>query len=285
LNTFKSLFADLWPIAPYIGRWVLNAYTDIREIVARVTTPALRGEDNNSLAQACWQLTLVLLRYPLQFVLTIGSLLLNALGSFINNVFRLGSERNLNDHERQYLQPIFGDNLDYEVIKIQTGGVKEKLGISPQAVGVDIFMRKIWGNVIVNDDLSLTPAGLRLLGHEACHVWQYQHRGAGYIGDSLITQLFDALSRTMGVALSDGYDVLPALYAKLQYEQCNVEQQAVMAELIGVVYCNGTVRSGTLTCSAFNKATGFEIADDEFALIQSAHHKLSGLGQNKSPDN
>jgi len=201
-----------------------------------------------------------------------------------------------------YLRAIYGENLNYDAIKIQTGGIKEKLGISPQAVGSDIFLRKNWGTVIVSEDLSLTTAGLRLLGHEACHVWQFQHRGAGYIGDSLITQLFDALGRKLGLTLSDGYDVLPALNANTKYEQCNVEQQAVIAELIGVLCCGHesaglvgdtlhphtisaecahrpSVQHSRLTCRAFNQLTGFELTADQFVLVRNAHALLTGSEQ------
>jgi len=301
LKSFKALIADLWPIVPYIGHWALNGISDVRAILLSLTDQPISDEEKQSLASTSWQLILLLLRYPLQFVLTIVSLLLNALVSYINNVFNLSNERYLTEQEVQYLQPIFCANLDYDVIKIQTGGIKEKLGISPQAVGVDVFLRQVWGSVIVNDDQSLTPAGLRLLGHEACHVWQYQHRGAGYIGDSLITQVLDVLSRKLDVTLSDGYDVLPALYSRLEYKLCNVEQQAVMAELIGVAcsvpHAASYSKDGAnahaahaqlskhaghkhqLTCQAFNKATGYALVEDEFALILSAHAQLSGSDQ------
>jgi len=244
LNTFKAFIADLWPIAPYIGQWVLNGCGDIRDLLARLKAQPSRGDVGSAWAHVSWKLFLLLLRYPVQFVLTISALIANAVISLINNVFNLSRERRLNQEELLYLQPIFGNNLDYRQIKIQTGGIKERFGISPQAVGVDIFLRKVWGSPIVVDDQSLTPAGLRLLGHEACHVWQFQHRGAGYVGDSLITQLFDVVGRKLGVRLSDGYDVQPALYAKLQFDECNIEQQAVIAELIGVL-CNDRMRTST----------------------------------------
>lgn len=218
---------------------------------------------------------LLTLRYPAQFMLTQASLLLNALASLMNNFIPSALERSLNEQELAYLKPIFGDNLKYDAIKIQTGGVKEKLKIAPQAVGNDIFLREHWGAPVFSADRTLTSLGLRILGHEACHNWQFQQRGAGYIGDSLLTQVFDVIGRRIGMRLSDGYDLYAAIAARRDYRDCNVEQQAVMAEMIGITFVD--LRSEEFGCEVFNRASGFNLGAAEFELVEDAHAKLTGM--------
>ncbi len=72
-----------------------------------------------------------------------------------------------------YLRPIYGNSIDYGSIRIQSGGIKESVGIAPQTTGNNIFMRQEWNDKdIFKDDGTLTEDGLHLLGHEAGHVWR-----------------------------------------------------------------------------------------------------------------
>lgn len=144
---------------------------------------------------------------PAELVVTTIALVANAGVNAINNLFGLSEERVLNQQEIDYLRPIFGNSIDYSSIKIQSGGIKELLGISPQTTGNDIFLRQEWGSDIFKDDGTgtLTDAGLKLLGHEAAHVWQNHNGGITYVGDALITQGLDA------IGLGAGYEIQEAL--------------------------------------------------------------------------
>lgn len=274
LNLIKEYYADLQPALPYTGRWLLEFIAELGVVVVHPIKLMLQGQFNGSIAEVVRQALLTLVRYPVQLVLTLSALFFNALASLINNAFLTTQERALNQQEQHYLQPIFGHNFDYAAVRIQTGGMKEKLKISPQAVGADIFLRQFWGDDIFHDDRSLTPAGLRLLGHEVCHVWQFQQNGASYIGDSLMTQLLDRLGRKLGMHWSDGYDLLAAIRNRRPYDQYNVEQQAVLAELIGAACCGNEPRE--LTRAGFNRVSRFDLDDVEFVYVQDGHEWLTG---------
>jgi len=218
---------------------------------------------------------LSLVRFPVHFLLTSLSLCLNAIASLINNLLATTIERPLSNSEIQYLNRIFADNLDYAVIRLQIGGLKERLRISPQAVGNDIFLRKIWGSPIVNNDGSLTRAGLCLLGHEACHVWQFQTGGAAYIGDSLITQALDFISGRLGFKLTDGYNAVAALKAGTTFTQCNVEQQAVLAETIGAAcYVSGLDSPQKKELDRFFDTA---LSDAQYRSVLHTHNILKGI--------
>ena len=268
-NWLDALLDDIIPVVPYVGQWVLDYCVDIGVTLVHPIRMALNGEQKHATLILFFRFLITLVRYPVQLVLTVGSLVLNAIASLINNVFVGSHERPLTQEEIQYLKPIFGNSLDYQSIRLQFGGVKETLMISPQAVGNDIFMRQFWGDRMVYPDTALTAGGLRLLGHEVAHVWQYQHTGAGYIGDSLMTQVLDFIGRKMDVRLSEGYDLCVALKEQRTVDECNVEQQAVMAELIGAS-CS-IDKSGALTRESFNRVSGFNLSADEFSCATHAH--------------
>jgi len=267
INPLDAFLDDVLPILPYTGQWILQFCADIGVSISHPARLRSRDTQMQSAIDIPIQLMLTLVRYSLQWILTVGALVLNALASVINNVFSLSKERALTLNEQHYLKAIFGDNVDYSVVRIQFSGIKEKLRISPQAVGNDIFMREFWGARVVYPDGTLTSRGMRLLGHEVAHVWQYQKFSAGYIGDSLMTQTLDVLGRRLGVHLSDGYDLRVALKQKRSIKQCNVEQQAVMAELIGA----SCLDNGGLTVHGFNRISGFELSQAEFLTAETAH--------------
>ncbi len=278
LNPLSEFIEDVRPVLPYMGHW-LRDLLDSLSIVFVDPWVALVSGKSRAKSNASWRmllrhLWLTLLRYPAQLVLTLAALLLNALASLINNTGKKSQERVLSANEIDYLRAIFNDNLDYSVVRIQFGGIKEQLRIAPQAVGNDIFIRRVWwGTNMVNDDLSLTKRGYKLLGHEACHVWQFQHSGAGYIGDSLLIQVGIVLGPLLKVRMSDGYDLLRALRQGRVNTECNVEQQAVMAELIGEA-CASNAR-GLLDRRNFEKASNCRLRDDEFELVLRAHAWLT----------
>lgn len=266
---FDAFLDDIIPAVPYVGQWVLNFAVDMGVVFVHPIGQYFRGQQKRPAFTLVSRFLLTMARYPVQLILTLSSLLLNAIASLLNNTLVESDERPLSIDEQKYLQPIFGDSVDYDAIRLQFGGVKEKLKISPQAVGNDIFLREFWGARAVYPDLTLTKGGMRLLGHEVAHVWQYQHGGAGYIGDSLTTQLLDLIGRITGLHLSEGYDLASALKEKRRVTECNVEQQAVMAELIGATCfaeaCAQPERE------SFNRVSGFDLNKQEFACVTDAH--------------
>jgi len=264
-----AFLEDIFPVIPFLGQWLLNFCVDIGVTLIHPLKLFIGGQQNTAFLTLFKTFIFTLIRYPIQLVLSVGSLCLNAIASFINNVFRQSEERALTPEELGYLQPVFGNSVNYDRVRLQFGGVKELLRISPQAVGHDIFIRRFWGVRAVYPDGTLTTAGLRLLGHEIAHVWQFQHTGAGYIGDSLITQTLAAVGQKLGVRLSDGYDLCHAIKSRRAIDECNVEQQAVMAELIGAACTLNESRA--LTLESFNLVSGYDLTKSDFSSATEAH--------------
>jgi len=187
---------------------------------------------------------------------------------FIDEVFGVKDQRKLSHQEEAYLRTIFGDSIDYDKVKIHSGSsTTDLLGIDPHAIGNDVYLPK----ENFNGDGSLNEKGMRLLGHEMAHVWQFQKGGAGYISEALAAQWF-----------GDKYDVSKALDAGTSFVDMNPEQQARVAELIGVTIS----QKGELNIENFNeilfngggKNAGFgdysTITAPQFAIILEAHRIL-----------
>ena len=135
---------------------------------------------------------------PTEIAADAGVLGLQAHLEVIDNLFGIGNERGLTAEEINYLRPIYGDSIDYSSVRIQQGGTFESLtnhdgGIT---VGNEIFLPDAIdnGQPMFRPDGTLTPAGIRLLGHEAAHVWQYQNEGSGYISGSIGEQLIETIA-------------------------------------------------------------------------------------------
>ncbi|NJB86133.1 hypothetical protein GGR26_001901 [Lewinella marina] len=116
--------------------------------------------------------------------------------------------RRLSPRERILLQPIFGDSVPYDLIRID-----ERAQLGPRQyrfLYVSFHTINSWG-----------PISEPTLVHEVVHVWQYVHHGALYIPRALAAQ------RTAA-----GYDYggLPGLRAAESLLSFNYEQMADVIE-------------------------------------------------------
>ena len=146
---------------------------------------------------------------------------LHATATYLDGTFGLSEVRGLNAKEREHLQSIYGDSLDYSSIRIHRGGVKDAIGVDPQAVGNDIFLK----DSAFEADGTLTENGLDLLAHEAAHSWQFQNDGAGYISGALLSYVDDR---------DAAYDYGAALEELTPWEELTPDQQAEFAKVIGM---------------------------------------------------
>jgi len=183
------------------------------------------------------------------------------------------SERALLPQEREYLSTIFGQNLNYDDMTIVTGGFKQQLGVRAHVVGNQIFMPKRFddGTPILTTENTLTTAGLELLGHEAAHVWQYQHEGTGYITDSVIRQLYDGQK--------DTYNWHQAVGNGTAFVDMNVERQAEIAALIGMAIAHQLEQglAPVLTLEALNEVIDDDrhhVNAEQFLIFEQAFRKL-----------
>lgn len=268
-KVIADLIDDVRPLWHYVGVWILNAASTALVDAVAMFKSLLRGDAEQKLVSVV-RFVLSTIRFQIQFILSTIAVLLNALASLINNLFSLVKERKLSREEVEYLLPVFGNAVDYSAVRIQTGGVKEFLGISPQAVGNDVFLRRHWGGLQFDENQLLTKAGYRVLGHELAHVWQYQTSGAGYIGDALLTQFFGVFIKRFNWQFSDGYNVETALKRAIHFNACNVEQQAVLAELIALAHQT----EEPFCLAAFNRVSGFQLSHAEFEHVLNAHREL-----------
>jgi len=135
--------------------------------------------------------------------------------------------RNLTAADITYARDVFADSVDYSKIEITRDSMMSTG--APKTIGNTIHLRSDWGGPIFQpgDTMELTDLGRELLIHEMTHVWQYQHGGLAYIGDSLWAQL----KASLGSGSRNGaYDWYAAHSAGLPWEKWNPEQQASAVE-------------------------------------------------------
>jgi len=97
--------------------------------------------------------------------------------------------RHLTGADITYARDVFADSVDYSKIEITRDSMMSTG--APKTLGNTIHLQSNWGGPIFQpgDSMELTDLGRELLIHEMTHVWQYQHGGLAYIGDSLWAQL------------------------------------------------------------------------------------------------
>src|SRR5690606_7127022 len=134
----------------------------------------------------------------------------------LNRIMDLGGvkapERPLSAEERAILEPIFGEGLNYDDIRVRIGDI----GIFTQDDRPLVI-----GNTILVPEGRLKDGEIRRddLVHEALHNWQFQQGGIEYIKLSVQDQL------TGG---SSAYDISGALENRTPWNELRTEQQAVI---------------------------------------------------------
>ncbi len=116
--------------------------------------------------------------------------------------------RPLTAEEFRLLEPIFGQSIPYDLIRID-----ERAYVGPS-----------WASfyyVSFHTINSWRPMNAPTLVHEVVHIWQYTHRGAAYIPRALYAQTTE---------LGYNYGGLEPLRANQQLEDFNYEQQADIIE-------------------------------------------------------
>ncbi len=117
--------------------------------------------------------------------------------------------RGLDARERTLLQRVFDSALDLDAIRL-CERVSGLINLSRRAYVIENTMFLPAAYVPIRD---------AVLVHESTHVWQFQHGGHAYIGDSLHAQL-----------IGDGYDLEKGLNEGRSWAELNCEQQATLLE-------------------------------------------------------
>ncbi|MEM7201937.1 MAG: hypothetical protein AAF628_16845 [Planctomycetota bacterium] len=195
-------------------------------------------------------------------VMDIGIRNLHAVADVVGMAIGQPPSRGLSEDETRFLRQIYGDSLDYDSVRIRQGGITD-LGMTAHVVGNTAYMPKEY----FNEDGTLTRRGMGVLGHEAGHIWQNQNGGGDYIHEALFAQL--------GAMIEEGdrngaYDYVEAMRAGTSFEDMNPEEQASIAEDIGIALMD----DGQVTRDEFANLT-----DDEFDFMMEAWEKIrSGEG-------
>jgi len=134
--------------------------------------------------------------------------------------------RRLTDTERAQLYQVYGDSIDYDIIRVKEGGGINEL-LAEHTVGNTVYMHAD----DFNSDGTLNFKGLVTLSHEVGHVWQGQNGGADYIGNALWANFWFQL--TTGDR-NNAYDWRKALAGGASFETMNAEQQAQVMEDIRI---------------------------------------------------
>ena len=208
------------------------------------------------------------------FVIESAALTLKTAALTYNALFSASEVRGLLPAEREYLETIFGNSLDYNDIEIQIGGGLESavgFGDQAHAIGDTIYMPE--SNF---QNGLLTAKGLDLLAHEATHVWQFQNDGANYIEEAVFSYGEDALNGT-----DDAYDFTTAIVNMTPWDEMTPDQQAEIAMVIGEALEKNT--DGVLAIEELTDAIGAhrefgpeieEISQSQLAYLENIHQLL-----------
>ncbi len=146
--------------------------------------------------------------------------------------FAEAPSRPLLPEEVQQLKQVYGESIDYSVVRIKRGGSTEWARLAPHVVGNIVYMTNHWGgHPAFHPDGSLTPEGLETLLHEVGHVWQHQNGGGAYMHRALLAQ-FGAFLRCG--ARHGAYDWRKGQATGVPFRELNPEQQASLTEEIGL---------------------------------------------------
>lgn len=168
--------------------------------------------------------------------------------------------RKLTGEERAYLESIYGDSIDYDMIRVKPGGPLNN-AMAPHTVGNTVYMPADQ----FDKNGKLTPSGLETLGHEVGHVWQNQNGGGDYIGNALGAQLWAIIT---GGDRNGAYNWQTALANGESFESMNDEERAKVMEDIGVALKD----DGKIT-----EADGYTTAEVDF-LIETEEKVRHGEG-------
>ena len=194
-----------------------------------------------------------------------------AAGNVLDTLIGQNDERRLSPEEIQSLRRVYGDTIDYGAVRVRRGGVSDSVTSRPYVVDNTIWMpEKYFGA-----DGKLTNVGLTELVHEAAHVWQYQHRGPGYLGEALAAQ---ARYGNGLVGTGGAYDWVAELNRGKSFETMNVEAQGEMAKYIWLGYSGDTFSRSTLETALQQSSLGhdFHLSEAQWQEVLRAKAMLAG---------
>jgi hypothetical protein len=176
--------------------------------------------------------------------------------------------RGLSSDERAYLEKIYGDSIDYDMIRVKPGGPLNN-AMTAHTVGNTVYMPKKYFDA----DGKLTGEGLATLGHEVGHAWQNQNGGGDYIHNALFAQMWGGI---FDGDRNAAYNWQEALRNGESFESMNDEERAKVMEDIGAALAkDGRITAADGTNSVENRNYSAEELD---FLLAVADEIRSGEG-------
>ncbi|XXF80252.1 hypothetical protein P2318_11005 [Myxococcaceae bacterium GXIMD 01537] len=255
-------------LASGIVRDVLRTALDVPVLLLRDAGPCARSVHERQWGRAAGQLARTLARVGLR-VLGCGSDIAartaqGCANAVLTLAFLEAPSRPLRTEEVLLLKRVYGDSIDYAVVRLRRGGSTDWLRLAPHVVGNTVHMAATWGGLpSFRPDGSLTREGLETLTHEAGHVWQSQNGGGCYMHRALLAQLGAFLR---GGSRNGAYAWRPGFASGLSFEGLNPEQQATLMEEIGLALRD----HGQVTASAWSPP----LSPPELRFVLSAWEKL-----------
>jgi hypothetical protein len=183
---------------------------------------------------------------PLGIVVGDGARVLQAVASIGQTMVGLEPPgRPLSADEIEYLKQIYGNSIDYGLVRIKPGGLLNDFdAMAEHTVGNTVYLK----SSDFNADGTLTAQGLVTLSHEAGHVWQNQNGGIDYLGNALFANIWFGLTTTNPVApRNNAYHWRTALANGVPFAQMNAEQKAQAMEAVGKALRHGPGHKITAT--------------------------------------
>lgn len=173
------------------------------------------------------------------------------------------AQRSLTVEERLMLQTLFGTSLYYSLVRVSYGCPSLRL-MTPHVAGNVMYLPE--RNTLLDSTGKLSEGGRSLLFHEATHIWQHHNGGGSYMHRALVAQLMGSLFKGgRGYA----YDWRRAMHQGIVFEALNPEQQAQLAQEIGVRLTGKASRS-----ISFDSQMEQDYVDRALACLQSGSCRI-----------
>jgi hypothetical protein len=260
-----TAFDTLWGIGRDFFRRLPDTFTGFVSDMERAVKLAADGRWGD----AAKQFGMAYVHVPARFwgtTFDMGARLLQGSASAV--LTAIGQEapaRGLTTEERDYLKAIYGDSIDYDVIRIKRGGPLTNALPDAHTVGNIVYMPDKYFDPTTG---KLKPLGLKVLSHEVGHVWQNQNGGGDYIHNALFWQIAAIIN---GGEYGDAYNWREALRDGKSFEAMNAEEQAAVMRAIRVALLDGVITAADGGTPPYSAA---EIA----FLLDTAEKLKSGEG-------
>jgi hypothetical protein len=267
VNTAKGVVRDVGGMLnsglDFVGRTIAGVGQTAVDMVRGFRDDGFRGA-----GRALWSHIKDGAKSAGSFIVGMGARAVNTVVNAIDNLRGALKERGLSSDEIQALRRVYGDSIDYSKVRIQSGGMKNGANMTAHVVDNTIWLPK---NAFRSDG-SVDPD---LLVHEVGHVWQYQNRGPGYLGDALVSQITEGRNGHLGSG--NAYDWLSAAEKGQSFEAMNPERQAELAMHISMSLDAGGELSRTRLEAVIARETGrttYVLSDEMFRMAQGALRTL-----------